>query len=173
MSLSDLASVGSFVSGVAVLISLIYLGLQTRQNVLHTRALIQQGRSGQVGAMLGLIAADPSLAELMVRAGRDTLTDADIIRVSYWYYAMFINLEDQVHQHERGLIDDDRYYSTLEGARETIRSPSGRIAWKLLGNRFNPRFRKIMDDLMLSTPAGSGSMRVAWQEHATGKNDSA
>jgi hypothetical protein len=31
MSLSDLASLGSFVSGFAVLISLIYLALQVRQ----------------------------------------------------------------------------------------------------------------------------------------------
>ena len=31
MSLSDLASLGSFVSGVAVLVSLIYLALQVRQ----------------------------------------------------------------------------------------------------------------------------------------------
>ena len=37
MSLSDLAALGSFVSGFAVLASLIYLALQTRQNVKHKR----------------------------------------------------------------------------------------------------------------------------------------
>jgi hypothetical protein len=44
MSLSDLAAIGSLISGVAVLISLIYLARQMRQNTKHTRALIQQGR---------------------------------------------------------------------------------------------------------------------------------
>ena len=44
MSLSDLASIGSFVSGIAVLASLIYLSLQVSQNTKHSRALIQQGR---------------------------------------------------------------------------------------------------------------------------------
>ena len=44
MSLTDLASLGSFVSGVAVLISLIYLGIQTRQTSKHTKALILQNR---------------------------------------------------------------------------------------------------------------------------------
>ena len=155
VTLSDLASFGSFVSGIAVLVSLVYVGLQTRQNVLHTRALIQQGRSGQVGALLSLLAADGSLAEVMVRAGRETLTDADIVRISYWYYAMFINLEDQVHQHERGLIDNARYHSTLAGARDAVRSPGGRVAWKMLGNHFNPRFRKVMDEL---TSASGGRL---------------
>jgi hypothetical protein len=41
MSLSDLASIGSFVSGAAVLVSLVYLRLQIRQNTRHSQALIQ------------------------------------------------------------------------------------------------------------------------------------
>ena len=47
MSLSDLASVGSFVSGIAVLVSLIYLALQVRQAEKNQRALIHQGRVAQ------------------------------------------------------------------------------------------------------------------------------
>ena len=47
MSLSDLASIGSLVSGIAVLVSLIYLAQQTWQNAKHTRALIHQARSQQ------------------------------------------------------------------------------------------------------------------------------
>jgi hypothetical protein len=155
MSLSDLASLGSFASGVAVLVSLGYLALQTRQNVLHTRALIQQGRSAHTGDLLVHLAADASLAELMVRAGRETLTDAEMVRVTNWYHAMFLNLEDQVHQHERGLIDNARYHSTLAGARDAVRSPGGRVAWKMLGNHFNPRFRKVMDEL---TSASGGRL---------------
>lgn len=42
MSLSDLASIGSFVSGVAVLASLIYLALQVRQNTHAHRVTAHQ-----------------------------------------------------------------------------------------------------------------------------------
>ena len=41
MSLNDLASIGSFVSGMAVVISLIYLSIQIRQNTRHERAAMQ------------------------------------------------------------------------------------------------------------------------------------
>lgn len=52
LSLSDLASLGSFASGVAVTVSLIYLIIQTRQNVRHTRGLIIQGASARTTAIV-------------------------------------------------------------------------------------------------------------------------
>jgi flagellar biosynthesis/type III secretory pathway M-ring protein FliF/YscJ len=52
MSLSDLAALGSFISGVAVLASLVFLFFQmrqmteqVRQSERNQRALMQQGRS--------------------------------------------------------------------------------------------------------------------------------
>lgn len=44
MNLSDVASVATIISSAAVALSLVYLGLQARQNTKHTRALIQAGR---------------------------------------------------------------------------------------------------------------------------------
>ncbi|HEX3432128.1 MAG TPA: hypothetical protein VHT03_14710 [Rhizomicrobium sp.] len=43
MSLSDLASLGSFVSAFAVLASLVYLALQVRQAEKNQRAILNQG----------------------------------------------------------------------------------------------------------------------------------
>src|SRR5579862_4809924 len=48
MTLADLASIGSLISGVAVLISLIYLALQVRQAEKNQRALMNQGTAARV-----------------------------------------------------------------------------------------------------------------------------
>ncbi len=48
MTLADLSSIATVISGLAVLVSLVYLGLQTRQNVRHSQALIQQGRAQRI-----------------------------------------------------------------------------------------------------------------------------
>ena len=72
MSLSDLASIGSLVSGVAVLVSLIYLSQQTRQNTKHSRALIQQGRSLGSQDYLVQQALDPSLQKSWYAAMKAT-----------------------------------------------------------------------------------------------------
>ncbi len=52
MSLSEIASIASAVSGLAATVSLIYVGIQIRQNVHHTRALIQQGTAARTTSIL-------------------------------------------------------------------------------------------------------------------------
>ena len=69
MSLSDLAAIGSFVSGIAVVFSFVFLALQIRQSNLNQRSLIQQGRSTRRIELL-LRRADPDLSDIMERAFR-------------------------------------------------------------------------------------------------------
>jgi hypothetical protein len=45
MILTDLTSLASLVSSVAVLVSLLFIGLQLRQSNRNQRSLMQQGRS--------------------------------------------------------------------------------------------------------------------------------
>ena len=44
MSLSDLAALGSFISGVAVVVTLVFLLVQMRQTNRNQKSLMQQGR---------------------------------------------------------------------------------------------------------------------------------
>ena len=67
MPLSDLASIGSVFSSLAIAVSLIYLGIQTHQAAKHTRALISQGHEGllsndqlsDLGAAVGAVLRRP------------------------------------------------------------------------------------------------------------------
>ena len=58
MSLSDWASIGSLVSSIAVLISLIYLALQVRQAERNQQASIRQGRATRMVDII-LAAGEP------------------------------------------------------------------------------------------------------------------
>src|SRR5215469_17016584 len=58
MTLSDLASIGSFVSGIAVLVSLVYLAIQVRQNTRNLRAQTAVSHY-QMVAHLDEMVADP------------------------------------------------------------------------------------------------------------------
>ncbi len=65
MSLSDLASIASILSSIAVAVSLAYLGLQAHQNAKHTRALIQSARVDRLmNQMVGFSDADKCAAYL-------------------------------------------------------------------------------------------------------------
>ena len=67
MSLSDLASIGSFVSDVAVVVSLIYLSVQVRHADRNQQAAIRQGRSTRT-VDLFMLATDPSAADAIAKA---------------------------------------------------------------------------------------------------------
>src|SRR5665213_4361095 len=52
MTLTDLAAIGSFISGVAVVVTLVFLLLQTRQNTRAIRAAASQAHAANYQALL-------------------------------------------------------------------------------------------------------------------------
>jgi hypothetical protein len=110
MSLSDLASIGSFVSGIAVLASLIYLSLQVSQNTKHSRALIQQGRvTGITTNYLAMADADLAAAHIIGNGG--IASPEEIKRRQFWLECTtaLVRTEDSFFQHEAGLISDAQF----------------------------------------------------------------
>src|SRR5215472_15316035 len=103
MSLSDLASLGSVVSGFAVLISLIYLALQVRQTERNQQASIRHSRATRA-VDLQLALADPGLANVTIRANLDSeaLTELELRQFLSLSRAVFFHFEDSFYQHEEG-----------------------------------------------------------------------
>jgi hypothetical protein len=155
MSLSDLASIGTLISGVAVLVSLVYLGLQTRQNTKHTRALIHQGRTDGIADWLNVLASDPTLLDIYLRgsAGDRTMTDAEAARFVVISTARLYSFEDQFYQHREGLLSEARYAGLLNAVKGSLRYPGSRACWALMRTTFDQGFQKFMDDALRDTPA--------------------
>jgi hypothetical protein len=73
MTLSEIASIATAVSGFAVTVSLIYVAIQTQQNARHTRALIHQGTAARTTALLlGFMNADAAAAWIEGNGGTAT-----------------------------------------------------------------------------------------------------
>jgi hypothetical protein len=153
MSLSDIASIGSLVSGVAVLVSLIYLSLQMKQNTKHTRALIHQGRTEGIADWLNALASDPALLETYLRgtAGDQSLSDTEAARFVVTSTARFYSFEDQFYQHSEGLLSDARYAGLVNAAKSSLRYPGSRTSWTLMRGSFETGFQTFMDDIMRDT----------------------
>src|SRR5579872_3461640 len=78
MTLSDLASIGAFMSGIAVVVSFLFLALQLRQANRNQKSLMQQGRSQRTVDLL-MRMTDPKLNDVMLRAFKadPTMSEAD------------------------------------------------------------------------------------------------
>jgi len=108
VSLTDLAALGSFVSGLAVLASLGFLYFQMRQMTeqsrlaaLNQRSLMLQERTNRTVENL-FRQAEPHLMDLVPRgwAGDTTMTDGEITAFMSTIYAGFINYENSFLQHK-------------------------------------------------------------------------
>ena len=150
MSLSDLASIGSLVSGAAVLGSLIYLALQVRQTDRNQQASIRHGRITRVVDML-VARAEPELADAWRHGlqNPEAITPTELTQFLALCTAMFAHLEDSFFQHEEGLLNDDAFAFVLAGTRSMTGNPGFRVAWKSNVRRLHAgRFRDFMDGIV-------------------------
>jgi hypothetical protein len=147
MSLSDFASLGSFASGVAVLISLIYLSAQVRQATKHQQAQMLESRTTRLQD-LAMRLAEPGLAPLWHKQlmGAQDLTEAEVSQLGMIVRAYLMNGEATFLQHEQGLMDDRAFESIRKGWVVQLSLPATRVLWKLFRDGFDPAFGAWIDD---------------------------
>jgi hypothetical protein len=150
MSLSDLAAFGSFVSGVAVLTSLIYLALQVRQTERNQQISIRHSRVSRT-VDLHLALADPAVADAWLHGSLspEEVTQTELSQFNHLCRAFFFHFEDSFYQREEGLLNDEAFETVVAGVRLLARSPGLRAAWKLARPNFGGRFLEFMDGLIL------------------------
>jgi len=153
MTLSDLASIGSLVSGIAVLISLIYLSVQVKQAERNQQASIRQARVD--GLMnLVLVSVEPSLAVATARArnGDDDISDTEYLQYQSYSFATFVGGENNFYQHQQGMLDHSAFRSFVGNLRVSFSAPGFRVMWRAARGRFQSDFVEFMDKIMAEVP---------------------
>jgi hypothetical protein len=147
MSLSDFASLGSFASGVAVLISLIYLSAQVRQATKHQQAQMLESRTTRV-VDYQMQLAEPGLAPVwdkLLRGAHD-LTELEITQMVSILRANLIHAEATYLQHEQRLMSDRAFESMRKNWVAVLSFPGARVIWRRFHGGFDPGFAVWMDD---------------------------
>ena len=160
MSLSDLASLGSFVSGVAVLASLIFLfvqmkqiGAQIDQAERNQRAAIRAERTSRIiDSMSALL--EPSAAEAVAlgNAASEAMSATQIRQFIWYCNARFINAEDAIDQHADGLLGDNAFEGLIATFKLALAAPGFRAAWRVQRAGFRGEFVAFMDGLLAQSP---------------------
>jgi hypothetical protein len=170
MTLATLVNIGSLISSVAVLISLVYLNRQLRQGALNQRSKMDRGRSQQVGEWLQYV-AQPDTAALILRghAGDPTLTPLECHRYLWSMYPLILHFEDSFFQHRDEMISEPQYASIVGHLKSRCPSPGFRALWLHVRPRFPEEFVAFVDALMRETPVEtdeSGDWTAQWRTHA-------
>ena len=157
MTLSDLSSLGSFISALAVAGSLIYLGLQTHQAAKHTRALIIQGRSARL-TNLWVGYSDTERVSALIAAGGGKPTPEAVTRVqaNLFFLGLLLGWVDAFEQREAGLLSSDQFADNRAGIAGQMRNPAFRVFWedwKKHRPNSHSKFKAWVDGIDASMPA--------------------
>jgi hypothetical protein len=152
VSLSDLAAIGSFVSGVAIVVTLVFLLMQLRQTNRNQRSLMQQARTARISETI-LRCTEPFLSEAMVRGFRGdvTMEPAQIQSFFRQLSALVYNYEDSFLQHRAGTLDSSSWGTDVAALQEFFSYPGFRAAWRFNRDFMSGAFREYVDAIMRHT----------------------
>jgi len=165
MTLSDLASLATFVSGIAVLVSLVYLAVQVRQSRKHTAAQISHSRVDTGVESQRMIVADPVVADLLLRGaqGSQSLNGADGLRFQIFVTNVLIVAEDEFRQYKDRLISEEGHRGFVKRFSRIFEHPGYRAMWALLRDGFEADFQATVDPLVEEgRRTGPRDMDGAW-----------
>jgi hypothetical protein len=153
MSLSDLAALGNFIGGVAVVISFVFLAFQLRQSTHNQRTSIAIQRTA-LTQEIGIFIFTQDLP-VWTRGGQadSSMTDEEIARYQGITLMMLWLYEEHFYQHRDGMLDPGRWATNVNRLRTFMTQPGYRAAWRALSpNYFEADFKASVDEIMHATP---------------------
>ena len=154
MSLSDLASIGSFVSGIAVVVSLIYLALQVRHAHKAQRALMHQARTERIiNACIECMHGDVAETVTKIANGEVMSSPLEMMQAYYYMRMQIVTAEDALWQHEAGFLDKDSVDTAILNLQRVMQLPAARAAWLVQRPQLAPAVRERMDKLLAASLA--------------------
>jgi len=151
MTIQDLGSFGELVSGVAVLVTLIYLIVQLRQNTATIRAQTRGLLTQQSIRVQSLLLENPHVAEVVAKSRKGEVLDdreelIDLTRCFVW----FRHWENVHYQYRQGLYDEAEYLAQRRAIawRMNEGDPALRRVWAGVKQRYSPDFVEEMESVI-------------------------
>lgn len=123
MNWDAIGAVAELLGASGVILSMVYLATQIRQNTLSNRIQAKQNTTNQFVRFAEQLVSDPRLSEMYLRArrGLDNLTDEERATNHYLNRQLCWNYSAQWYQHQQGAIDGE--LAALGVAQHETRKP--------------------------------------------------
>jgi hypothetical protein len=160
MSLSDLAAIGSFISGFAVLVSLVFLYFQLRQvnaqvqqAEKNRRALMNQGVVTRSADAIRWNGQPENIAlHARITAGETDFSAQEVRQIGGILRLLLDSGQDVYVQHKAGLADQITFDNILKVLTAALSQPVVRAAYFVVRTTCAPEWMSYVDKLMEQTP---------------------
>ena len=156
MTIQDWGAVGELISGVAVLITLVYLAFQIRQNTSALRAQTRAEVSQHAVDHLLTPVNRETLGEIILKSNSDVeLSGWESQQLHHYYVSLLRRWENFHYQYRMGLFDESEFTAHQEVWRRTIRNRPMFVAIWRDGQRevFSPEFADELERIIRETDA--------------------
>ena len=169
MNLEQLANLGEFIGGVAVIASIVYLAIQIRQNTRQVKsATLATNTTNWSSMLVNLASNDRSGAYLDGALGREDISPEHFLQFVQVSRAMLVSFETQYFQYREGALDKDIYFGYERACRDQMLAyPGFQMIWEITRSGFSPQFAELVDKL-IEELAEEDSFRLVteWQRLA-------
>jgi hypothetical protein len=155
MSLNDLANIGQVIGALAVVVSLIYVALQIRQNTAAIRSATAQSVHEHFARWYQSFATDASLVDIGVKGLKDyaSLSETEKARFVSTFMAFLSYGQNAFLKWRQGLLSPSLWLGWEQVLMNLLGAPGGKSLWKERAYLFGEEFRRYVEgDLMKRTP---------------------
>ena len=113
MTLNELGSLGEFMSGLAVVVTLVYLAIQIRHNTRAVRSSMHQDMVESTLRIAESLSDNADIARIVLKAdeGYDNLTKEELIRFEAYAERVFSNFESVFYSYRNSMLEEDLWES--------------------------------------------------------------
>lgn len=153
MSLEDIYLISQIASALVVILSLLFVGMQLRQNTLSTQTARHQSIVQAVADWSREVAMNSEIAALLGRGSTnfEQLDPVQRLQFSLLHVALFRNYENIFYQHAQGAIDHHVWDGWSYRMRATFALPGVRAWWVPQRDSYSDAFRDFLEQNPLAS----------------------
>ena len=148
MNWEAIGSIAELISGIAVLITLIYLAIQIRQSTATAREAILRSQTDRNMDNSKFMAGTPGMMDIFIRAMDDpeAITKEERWQFGSYMFAMFLDFQEAHHFYTTGRQDDYWWPTIRDNIKVYLRRPGGQYWWHSQGRKMlDPKFIDFVD----------------------------
>jgi len=151
MNWEAIGAVGEIVGALAVLVTLVYLAMQIRQNTKSVQAAAVDSANSQVSRIREVIFADADVANMYRRGNEDpaSLSEDDTIRYRLLIHNIMLSLSNSITQASVSGLSESMTQVELPILGRVVGTAGGRWFWETYRDEFEESFRETIDELYL------------------------
>lgn len=152
LTLEQIYFIGQTISAIAVVISLIYVALQIKQNTNATKAASAQAYVTADNEIVGLINSSPNLADVLYQGanGLSVLKGGDTIRFVAFHDLVFISFQSYYLQWKKGVLEEVLWGTYKQAFVGLLQQKGQQEWWALRHHWFSQEFQDYVEQSVMN-----------------------